>query len=113
MDDTRLAPILTVDELRALETRYAAAGLMERAGAAAAAVAQAMLASSRGGPVVVLAGPGNNGGDGFVVARHLRAAYHDVELVFRADAGKLPRDARAAHDAYVGAGGTTTRSPSS
>ena len=113
MDDTRLAPVLAVDELRALEARHASAGLMERAGSAAAAVAQAMLASSRGGPVVVLAGPGNNGGDGFVVARTLRAAYHDVEVVFRADPDRLPRDARAAFDAHAGAGGTTTRTPSS
>ena len=111
MDDSRLAPILAVDELRALESRHAASGLMERAGAAAAAVAQAMLASSRGGRVVVLAGPGNNGGDGFVVARRLRTAYHDVDVVFRADAEKLPRDARAAHDAFAAAGGTTLRAP--
>ena len=111
MDDSRLAPILAVDELRALESRHAADGLMERAGAAAAAVAQAMLASSRGGRVVVLAGPGNNGGDGFVVARRLRAAYHDVDVVFRAEVARLPRDARAAHDAFVAAGGAAVREP--
>ena len=111
MDDTRLAPILRVAELRAIEKRHANAGLMERAGAAAGAVAQAMLASSRGGTVAVLAGPGNNGGDGFVVARLLRAAYHDVDVVFRGDPAKLPADARAAHAAYVAAGGTTIAEP--
>jgi hydroxyethylthiazole kinase-like uncharacterized protein yjeF len=111
MDDTRLAPILTIDALRAIESRHASAGLMERAGAAACEIAHAMLASSRGGPVVVLAGPGNNGGDGFVVARRLRESWHDVVVVFPADAGKLPRDARAAHDAYVAAGGTTVGAP--
>ena len=105
MDDTGLAPILRIAELRAIEARHANAGLMERAGAAAAAVAQSMLAPSRGGTVVVLAGPGNNGGDGFVVARLLSAAYHDVEVVFRGDAAKLPAEARAAHDAWATAGG--------
>ena len=106
--DTRLAPILVADELRAIEARHANAPLMERAGAAATAVAQAMLAESRGGSVTVLAGPGNNGGDGFVVARELRRAFHDVDVVFRGDPAKLPADARAAHAAFVAAGGTTT-----
>jgi len=109
--DERLAPVLTTEALRAIEARHANAGLMERAGAAAAAVAQAMLAASRGGPVVVLAGPGNNGGDGFVVARELRRAFHDVDVVFRGDAGRLPADARAAHASYAAAGGATLREP--
>jgi len=59
--------ICRVEELRAVESRYAGAALMERAGEAAAEVARAML-GERGGRVVVLAGPGNNGGDAFVVA---------------------------------------------
>jgi len=111
MDDTRLAPILAAAELRAVESRRAGSNLMERAGAAAAAVAQAMLAESRGGGVVVLAGPGNNGGDGFVVARELRRAFHEVDVVFAGDAAKLPADARAAHASFVAAGGSTIREP--
>lgn len=80
---------------------------MERAGAAAADVAQAMLAS-RQGPIVVLAGPGNNGGDGFVVARKLREAFHEVVVVFRSDAAKLPPDAAVAYAAWISGGGKTT-----
>src|SRR5690242_1183189 len=92
---SRLAPILTLDALRKLEQQHANDGLMERAGAAAAEIASAMLAA-HGGRVLVLAGPGNNGGDGFVCARHLRAKGFDVDVAFGADATRLPADAAVA-----------------
>ncbi len=49
--------------------------LMEHAGTAVAAAARALLEHNarEGRPILVLAGPGNNGGDGFVAARHLAA----------------------------------------
>ncbi|MBL8432049.1 MAG: bifunctional ADP-dependent NAD(P)H-hydrate dehydratase/NAD(P)H-hydrate epimerase, partial [Dechloromonas sp.] len=50
--------------LRRIEAAHAAEPLMERAGAAAARWA-VELAATDGGPVLVLAGPGNNGGDAF------------------------------------------------
>ena len=46
--------------------------LMENAGLAVAQVAREMMASVAGARVVVLVGPGNNGADGLVAARHLR-----------------------------------------
>lgn len=99
-------PILTAPALRALEARHAAAEppLMERAGAAAARICAEMLAA-KSGPVLVLAGPGNNGGDAFVVARLLKAAGHAVFLLFADDAARQPADARAAHAAWHAAGG--------
>src|SRR6058998_1568220 len=99
-----LAPIYRVDELRALEARAAGTPLMERAGLAAASVARDLLVH-RPPTVLVLAGPGNNGGDTFVVARWLKAWFFDVNVVFHADAGRLPAGAANAYRAWLGAGG--------
>ena len=101
-----LLPVCRTADLRAVEAAARGAPLMERAGHAAARVAQAMT-GDRGGTVLVLAGPGNNGGDAFVVARWLRAWFHDVAVVFRADPAQLPADAAAAWRSYGESGGTT------
>jgi len=68
------APILTADEMRAAEAAAFASGvsqdtLMERA---AAAVAVQVIRLAAGRTILVFAGPGNNGGDAYGVARHLR-----------------------------------------
>ena len=110
--DRRLPPVYRVAELRTVEARHAGLPLMERAGAAATDVARAMV-SGRGGPIVVLAGPGNNGGDGFVVARLLRDGFFEVHVVSRDKPERLPADAGAAYRAYVAAGGTTVADPPS
>jgi len=101
-----LAPVYRTADLRVVEAAGSSAPLMERAGAAGAEVAQA-LAGERGGTVLILAGPGNNGGDAFVVARLLRKRFHDVAVVFRAEPARLPADAAAAHRAFIAAGGST------
>ena len=87
-----LDPIYRVAELRVLEAKARDAPLMERAGLAAATVARDLLAT-RSPRVLVLAGPGNNGGDALVVARWLRSWFFDVNVAFHADATRLPADA--------------------
>jgi ADP-dependent NAD(P)H-hydrate dehydratase / NAD(P)H-hydrate epimerase len=100
--------ILRVAEVRAVEARARGEPLMERAGLAAAEIARKMLAaqSSR---VLVLAGPGNNGGDALVVARLLKSWFFDVTVAFCGDANALAPDAAAAHRAWREAQGTTVR----
>lgn len=97
--------------LRRIEARHPAAGLMQRAGRAAAEWA-VELAAQRNLPILVLAGPGNNGGDAFEAARLLREQFFAVEVLFTGDPQGLPKDARAAYQAFVAAGGTTAESTS-
>ncbi len=71
-----LPPVLDAGEMRAAEAALFASGvdpldLMECAGAAAA---RAVLAFTAPRDIVIACGTGNNGGDGYVVARHLAAA---------------------------------------
>lgn len=66
-------PILTTEAMIAAEKRAIDAGtpvetLMERAGAALAEAAFGFVGKM---PALILCGPGNNGGDGYIVARHL------------------------------------------
>ena len=98
--------IYRLTEVRALEASAAKQPLMERAGLAAAQVARELLAG-RPSRVLVLAGPGNNGGDAFVVARWLKTWFFDVAVAFRGDAAKLGPDAAAAYRDWIAAGGTT------
>ena len=69
--------IVTVEQMRRLEEASADEGvstdsLMENAGLAAASQVRKVLGTVAGCRVLTLVGPGNNGGDGLVAARHLR-----------------------------------------
>ncbi len=95
--------ILTAEEMRAAEARAIAAGtavelLMERAGIAAA---EAIRRFAGPLPALVLCGPGNNGGDGYVIARALRARGMDVRVAALGEPHSPA--ARAAREAWGGA----------
>src|SRR3954469_15470542 len=96
-------PVLTQAELRAVEAAHADSvpPLMERAGSAVAHVAVHLAAE---GPILVIAGPGNNGGDAWVAARRLAAMTREV-IVYDAT-GTEPKaaEARAARAALHGTG---------
>jgi hydroxyethylthiazole kinase-like uncharacterized protein yjeF len=61
--------------------------------------------------IVVVCGAGNNGGDGFVVARHLLARGATVEVFLAGRSEKVMGDARIHHDAYIDLGGTFVELP--
>lgn len=68
--------------------------LMENAGRHVAQTVQDLLGSVAGKRVTVVAGRGNNGGDGFVAARHLRDAGADVATFLLADQDEVKGDAK-------------------
>lgn len=91
-----MLPVLTPQELRAIDERALAEvsldELVARAGAAVAAAAIELLGGAYGRRVVVIAGPGNNGADGRVAARLLAQRGVKVEVVGPATAEIGPCD---------------------
>lgn len=92
--------LYTVAEIRRIEqaalATLPAGALMQRAGAAATQLAQELLGTRTHARVLVLSGPGNNGGDALEVAASLAAANAHVTVTLFADAARLPPDARTA-----------------
>jgi len=107
-------PVYLSADIRALERlaaeRAGAPPLMQRAGLAAAEYARALL-GEYGRNVLVLAGPGNNGGDAFELATHLKRWFYRVELVFVGDEHRLSGDALAALKKWRECGGNTYAAP--
>src|SRR5262245_25590028 len=93
-----MRPVFTADEMRRVDQRaikelgIPGPTLMENAGQGAA---ERILATRprRGARVVVVCGKGGNGGDGFVVARHLKRAGHRVQVFLVASPEELRGDA--------------------
>ena len=96
---TKPLRVLTVAQIRAVDAIAVrdfgmnSLVLMENAGRGCADWIDTKL--NRSSDVVVLCGPGNNGGDGLVIARHLHAMGHRLSLWMVAEHGKLSQDAEA------------------
>jgi NAD(P)H-hydrate epimerase len=102
---TTFAEMRRLDQVAIRDRGVPGLALMENAGRGAAEVALGMLPAGRPGKVAVLAGPGNNGGDGYVLARHLSARGHEVRVYLLAAEGKILGDARANLEAWRNIGG--------
>jgi NAD(P)H-hydrate epimerase len=109
--------LVAAEEMRAID-RAAIEGcgvpgieLMERAGAAVARLVHPFLGS--GGRVLVLAGAGNNGGDGYVVARRLRAEGVEARVAALAPRARLAGDALRAREAAEAGGVPIDDAPAS
>jgi NAD(P)H-hydrate epimerase len=98
---------LTRDEVRAIDRRaideFGMSGLvlMENAGRGAA---ELLVSLGISGPVVICAGKGNNGGDGFVIARRLDYLGFEPRVVLFADPATLTGDAAANYRVLQAAG---------
>jgi ADP-dependent NAD(P)H-hydrate dehydratase / NAD(P)H-hydrate epimerase len=97
--------VLTNDEMAQADRLTIAGGiaglsLMESAGKAVADLVSARQAP--GSRAVVVAGPGNNGGDGFVAARHLADRRYGVKVLLVGEREKLKGDAAAAAKRWNG-----------
>lgn len=98
-----MADPITAAQMRALEQAAIASGqvtgleLMERAGAGVVDAIFAEWPELSTGPqaAAILCGPGNNGGDGFVIARLLAERGWSIDLKLQGDAEHLPPDAKA------------------
>jgi NAD(P)H-hydrate epimerase len=98
MDTHRPATIREWDRQTIEDLGLPGIALMENAGAAAARIIGELHERHPADfppPFVILCGPGNNGGDGYVVARHLESRGLDVEVWLCFDRRRLARDSDA------------------
>ncbi|SHH78066.1 bifunctional ADP-dependent NAD(P)H-hydrate dehydratase/NAD(P)H-hydrate epimerase [Marivita hallyeonensis] len=110
-----MTELLTSAQMRAIELAEIDSGvvtglqLMERAGRGAVAAALARWPELATGAhrAMILCGPGNNGGDGFVIARRLKDRGWDIDVFLFGDAEKLPPDAKINHDLWTEQGTVT------
>lgn len=111
-----MTELLTAAQMRAIETAAIESGevtgleLMERAGRG---VVEAVFEewpelAKTSHRAVVLCGPGNNGGDGFVVARLLKKWGWEVEVFLYGDAENLPPDAKTNYERWLELGKVAT-----
>lgn len=98
--DNQVHPVMSRQEVRdydiwAMEQMgIPGTTLMENAGRSTAVVAMVMLGGQSNPSVSIFCGSGNNGGDGFVIARHLVNHGIDTQIILCAERKKIQGDAR-------------------
>lgn len=85
--------------------------LMENAGRGMACRILEKFAEQKPGPVLVLAGKGNNGGDGYVIARHLLEHGWQVDTLVLAERSAISGDAAINLDILAACGGRISFAP--
>ncbi|MFP7571498.1 NAD(P)H-hydrate dehydratase [Marivita sp. S2033] len=115
-----MTELLSSAQMRAIELAEIESGavtglqLMERAGRGAVQAALRKWPDLAKGAhrALILCGPGNNGGDGFVIARRLRDLGWEVDVFLFGDATSLPPDAKVNHDLWLNMGTVSPFDPS-
>jgi len=103
--------VVTAAEMREMDRKaiedYGIPGvvLMENAGRHVVETVVHVLGDVRGKVAAVIAGKGNNGGDGFVVARHLKNMGAEVRVYLLAGVDEIKGDARVNLDVWLKMGG--------
>ncbi|MBM4124649.1 MAG: bifunctional ADP-dependent NAD(P)H-hydrate dehydratase/NAD(P)H-hydrate epimerase, partial [Nitrospira sp.] len=106
--------IVTAAQMQALdrramtEARIPSLTLMERAGAGVVAAMEQTFGPLRGKTVTICCGKGNNGGDGFVVARLLAQRRVRVQVLLMAKATDLAGDAKVVYRRFAKRAGAST-----
>ncbi|MHC4623201.1 MAG: NAD(P)H-hydrate epimerase [Planctomycetota bacterium] len=89
------AEVRAIDSWAINEVGVPGVVLMENAGRSCAELIREKLAGAAHPKVCIFCGTGNNGGDGYVIARHLLNSRFEVVVVICGDRGKIKGDAKA------------------
>ncbi|NND65739.1 MAG: NAD(P)H-hydrate dehydratase [Gammaproteobacteria bacterium] len=107
--EKRSERLYTAQQIRSLEKHFASAmgismlQMMSRAGAAAFAELKACWPTAQ--RILVICGPGRNGGDGYVLARIAKEQHMDVDVVSLSPVSKLKGDTRRVYEDFLRIGG--------
>ena len=99
------AQMKELDRRTIAEAKVPGATLMERAGSGVVTAMERAAGSLSGKTVAILCGKGNNGGDGFVVARLLRKRRARIRVLLLAHPGDLSGDAKTMHRKFLSVAG--------
>ena len=106
-------PVYTTDQIREIEriafSSVSSYVLMERAGRSISNLAISEIPQGKN-RVLVLAGPGNNGGDAYIAASNLKSSGFEVTVVSIGESQKKGSDAKKARKAWIESGGTISDS---